>query len=87
MRSVKVSQLKTHLSRYLRLVRQGEEVIVKDRETSVAKIIPLTRDSLMALVVEPATRPAKELAKLEIPPAASPAIDSLSALLEERRKR
>ena len=41
MRSVNVADLKNNLSRYLREVRRGEEVLIRDRNTPIAKIVPL----------------------------------------------
>jgi prevent-host-death family protein len=41
MRSVHVAELKNRLSRYLAEVREGEELIVCDRKTPVAKVVPL----------------------------------------------
>jgi prevent-host-death family protein len=41
MRTVNVGTLKNELSAYLRYVRAGEEVIVRDRNTPVARIVPL----------------------------------------------
>ncbi len=38
MKTVNVAELKNHLSAYLQLVREGEEVVVKDREQPVARI-------------------------------------------------
>jgi prevent-host-death family protein len=38
---VKIAELKARLSSYLRSVRLGNEIVVKDRETPVARIIPL----------------------------------------------
>ena len=40
MKTVNVAELKNRLSTYLQLVRDGEEVIVKDRNTPVARILP-----------------------------------------------
>ncbi len=42
MRSVNVADLKNNLSRYLRQVRRGEEIVVRDRSLPIAKIVPLT---------------------------------------------
>ncbi len=41
MRTVKVSDLKARLSAHLRHVREGEEVLVCDREKPVARIVPV----------------------------------------------
>lgn len=43
MRTVNVGTLKNELSAYLRYVRAGEEIIVRDRNTPVARIVPLTQ--------------------------------------------
>jgi prevent-host-death family protein len=40
-RSVSIAELKDNLSAYLRRVRQGEEIIVRDRKVPVAKLVPL----------------------------------------------
>jgi len=37
---VKIAELKSKLSEYLRSVRSGNEVVIKDRETPIARIIP-----------------------------------------------
>ncbi len=37
-RSVSVSELKTHLSKYLRLVRRGEVLLIRDRDQIVARV-------------------------------------------------
>jgi len=42
MRAVNIADLKNNLSRYLDDVRQGEEVLIKDRNKPLAKIVPLS---------------------------------------------
>ncbi len=37
---VKIATLKAHLSRYLDQVREGNEVVVYDRDTPIARIVP-----------------------------------------------
>jgi prevent-host-death family protein len=46
MRTVNIGELKNQLSAYLQYVRNGEEVVVKDRNTPVARILPIGADSL-----------------------------------------
>jgi prevent-host-death family protein len=41
MRSVNIAELKNQLSAYLHRVRAGEELLVRDRNIPIAKIIPL----------------------------------------------
>ena len=43
MKSTSISHLKASLSRYLSLIKGGEEVIITDRGKPIAKIIPLNR--------------------------------------------
>ena len=42
MRSASIADLKNNLSRYLRHVRRGEEVVIRDRNLPIAKIVPLS---------------------------------------------
>ncbi len=44
MTSVQIADLKNNLSAYLRKVRSGEELIVCDRKSPIAKIVPLGTD-------------------------------------------
>ncbi len=41
MKTVNIGTLKNELSAYLRYVKQGEEVIVRDRNVPVARIVPI----------------------------------------------
>lgn len=40
MKSVKVSELKANLSRYLRMAAEGNRILVTDRNDPIAQIIP-----------------------------------------------
>ena len=42
MRTVNIADLKNQLSRHLKHVRQGEEILIRDRQVPVAKIVPLS---------------------------------------------
>ena len=46
MKSVNVAELKNKLSAYLQLVRKGEEVIVRDRDLPIARILPCESEGL-----------------------------------------
>lgn len=41
MRVVNIAALKNELSRYLNEVRHGEELLIRDRNVPIAKIVPL----------------------------------------------
>ena len=45
-RTVNIGDLKNHLSAYLQYVRNGEEVIVRDRNLPVARILPIDNADL-----------------------------------------
>jgi prevent-host-death family protein len=44
MRSVNVAELKNRLSKYLRFARGGEEVVIRDRDLPVAKLVPFSAE-------------------------------------------
>jgi antitoxin (DNA-binding transcriptional repressor) of toxin-antitoxin stability system len=41
MKAIKVSELKAHLSKYLRMASRGTRVIVKDRDEPIAQLGPI----------------------------------------------
>lgn len=41
MTSINISELKAHLSQYIKLVRTGERVLVLDRKEPVAQLVPV----------------------------------------------
>lgn len=45
MRSVNVAELKNHLSKYLTFAKSGEEIVIRDRNLPVAKLIPFRSDA------------------------------------------
>ena len=64
MRTVNVADLKDRLSAYLRQVREGEEILIKDRTRPVALIVPLSARNdvdadIGALVASGRARPPK----------------------------
>jgi len=46
MKTVKVAELKTHLSKYLRLAARGTQIVVKDRDEPIAQLGPLDKRAL-----------------------------------------
>jgi len=56
MKTVNIGELRNQLSAYLQYVRNGEEVVVKDRNRPVARILPIDEKRLseeeMQLVAE-----------------------------------
>jgi prevent-host-death family protein len=56
MRQTNVSDLKARLSEYLAAVRNGETVVVHDRRTPIARLVPFEQQADELQVAEP-TRP------------------------------
>ena len=81
MKSVGIADLKAHLSEYHKSVRKGRTLTVLDRDTPVARIIPYAADPVE---VRRATR---RLRDLKLPPPPATATDSLTVLLDDRRRR
>lgn len=58
---VSVSNLRSHLSAWLERVQDGEDVVVTDRGTPVARIVPMAASTLLAdlekegLIARPST--------------------------------
>ena len=46
MATVGIREAKTHLSKYLKMVRQGQEVVLTDRGRPVGKIVPFPASEL-----------------------------------------
>lgn len=42
MRAINIADLKTHLSSCLNEVREGSEIIIRDRQVPIAKLVPLS---------------------------------------------
>ncbi len=60
MKRAKVSELKARLSAFLADVRRGETVIVCDRNTPIARLVPIEEDR-DGFRIEPASRPPEAL--------------------------
>lgn len=85
MTKVKIAKLKSQLSRYLHRVRAGEEIVVTDRETPIARVVPFEKPN-EELIIIPAKRSLKDWAKIKVRPAPM-GTDSLRALIEDREDR
>jgi antitoxin (DNA-binding transcriptional repressor) of toxin-antitoxin stability system len=85
MKSVKIAHLKSHLSQHLREVRGGRTLTVLDRNTPIARIVPIGSDD--DVVITPPAAPASSLAEIELPPPVRIQVDVVDLLLEDRRKR
>ena len=82
MKAVGIAELKARLSEYLRAVRKGRTLTVMDRDTPVARIVPV--QAADPIEIRRATRRFRDL-PLPAPPAAQ--TDSLAVLLSDRHRR
>ena len=83
MTTVKIAKLKSHLSAYLRQVQKGEQLIVTDRETPIAKVIPYAATSERLQIMSAKEKP-QIFKNLKVPRTSKP-MDSLKTLLEDRK--
>ena len=96
MKSVNIAELKNSLSAYLRIVRSGEEIVIRDRNLPVAKLIPFpagdATEEEMQLVAEGKLRlPERPFDydafwRLPIPKVAA-GVDAIKVLIEDREDR
>lgn len=88
MTKVGVAKLKAELSGYLRRVKRGQEVVVYDRDTPVARIIPYERaEQRGGLIVRPA-KPGIRFQDIPLPPPLrlSDGRSVVDLLIEDRQK-
>jgi prevent-host-death family protein len=85
MKSVKVSELKARLSEYLARARRGETVVVCDRNTPIARLIPYDERS-DEFRIEPPTLPRSALRKIRGVRTRGP-VDVVRLLRESRDSR
>ena len=86
MKRAMVSDLKAHLSAYLAEVRRGESVLVCDRTTPIARLVPYESEENEGFDVLPASRPVADLKKVRRVRPKRP-IDVVRLLREDRDAR
>ncbi len=86
MKKAMVSELKTHLSSYLAAVRRGQSVVVCDRTTPIARLVPYAPDEDDGFEVVPASLPVSDLKKIRGVRPKRP-IDVVRLLREDRDAR
>jgi prevent-host-death family protein len=64
---VRIAQFKSKLSQYLRAAQRGNEIIIKDRETPVARLLPYEPPG-RRFVTRPPLGSLKDLQELARPP-------------------
>jgi len=95
MRTVNVAELKDKLSKYLQFAKSGEEVVIRDRNLPIAKLVPFTVDDAseeeLQLVAAGKLRLPKAKVTLsqllKIPTGTVSGNEAVEALLVERDER
>jgi prevent-host-death family protein len=94
MRSVNVAELKNRLSKYLTFAKRGEEIVIRDRNLPVAKLVPFlsgeANEEELLLVAAGKLRipnaPVNIEELLKIPTGRVSGNDGIQALLNEREE-
>jgi prevent-host-death family protein len=83
MNQVRIAELKSRLSEYLRAVRRGESIAILDRETPIAQLVPLReRSALRIRKPAPGAPPPNRVPR---PKPLGLHLDIVGLLLEERQ--
>lgn len=85
MAEVGIRELRSHLSRYLERVEQGEEVVVTDRGRAIARLVPMSGErAIDRLIREGRVTPAVHRARGRSAPLT--AKGTVSDLVAEQRR-
>jgi prevent-host-death family protein len=95
MRSVNVAELKNRLGKYLTFAKSGEEIIIRDRNLPVAKLVPYASDDaseeellfVTAGKMRIPKRPINVDKLLKIPTGSVAGSEGIQALLNDREDR
>lgn len=84
MNRVQIARLKARLSEYLREVRHGHGLVVLDRETPIARLVPYHDIDEPLRVRQPRPR-SPSPGRVRLPPPLKLPVDAVRILLEERQ--
>ena len=84
MKAVKTSEFKAKLAKYLRMVRNGEEIQILDRGIPIAKV--LNTNATTEFKTRPPLKDPRSLSQLKSKVSPVTDWDVVDFLLEERRK-
>lgn len=83
MKQVRIAELKSKLSEFLRGIQRGESLAVLDRNTAIAHIVPIRGRTELRLRRPASGTPAPN--RVPLPKPAKLKLDVLDLLLEERQ--
>ncbi len=81
---VGIADLKSRLSEHLRHVRRGESLTILDRDTPIARVVPIKEKGGLLTVRHPLPNSPK-LQQIPLPPLLRLRKDIVTLLLEERQ--
>lgn len=88
MNKVKVGELRNHLSKYLKKVQEGREIVITDRDRPIGRIVPylgeFDKDEELKVIEPPGGY--EGFSKLQFAPIDC-AVDPVEILIADRRKR
>jgi antitoxin (DNA-binding transcriptional repressor) of toxin-antitoxin stability system len=85
MKRVRIAELKSHLSEYLRVVRGGQTIAVLDRETPIAQTVPIRERAALKIRTPPPGTPPPN--RVPLPKPLKIRLDIVDLLLEERQNQ
>ena len=85
MKQVRIAELKSKLSEYLRAAQRGQTIAVLDRNTAIAQIVPIREQAQLRIRKPAAGAPAP--GKVPLPAPSKRRVDIVALLLEERQTR
>ncbi|MBI3698142.1 MAG: type II toxin-antitoxin system prevent-host-death family antitoxin [Acidobacteria bacterium] len=83
--AVRIAELKNHLSRYLRSAQKGHEIVIKDRETPIARLVPYDKPR-ERLESRPPIGSLKDLDKLPTYAPKNLTLEDLEEVIRENKK-
>jgi prevent-host-death family protein len=84
MKTVRIADLKARLSEHLRSVRRGHPLVVLDRDTPIARVVPY-REAGEPLVIRQPMGRYPSLQEVPLPAPLRLDVDIVDVLLEERQ--
>lgn len=84
--NIGIAELKAHLSEYVRAAQKGGEIIIKDRQTPVAKLVPIEQPQMIG-DIRRATRSMAEVQRMldAVPAEPSMPPEAFQRILDEER--
>jgi prevent-host-death family protein len=86
MKSVGIAELKARLSEHLRDVKRGHPLLVMDRDTPIARVVPYSSMGDPLVIRRPRQRYAS-LQRVPLPPPLDLDLDVVDLLLQEREEK